>query len=54
LQPFKEAPISLFKSKSQKRDPSAFALRMTRKRKFIKILESQKDKKEILRFSASG
>jgi hypothetical protein len=29
----------LFKSKNQKRDPSAFGLSMTRKDKFTKILE---------------
>jgi hypothetical protein len=34
-----ESHIFLFKSKNQKRDPSAFGLRMTRKGKLTKILE---------------
>jgi hypothetical protein len=34
-----ESHIFLFKSKNQKRDPSAFGLRMTRKDKLTKILE---------------
>jgi hypothetical protein len=34
-----ESHVSLFKSKNQKRDPSAFGLRMTRKGKFTKVLE---------------
>jgi len=35
----KESHVFLFKSKNQKRDPSAFGLRMARKDKFTKILE---------------
>jgi hypothetical protein len=34
-----ESHVFLFKSKNQKRDPSDFVLRMTRKGKFAKILE---------------
>jgi len=36
-----ESHFFLFKSKNQKRDPSAFGLRMTRKDKFTNILDEK-------------
>ena len=39
LQPCKKSHAFLFKSKNQKRDPSALGFRMTRKGEFTKILE---------------
>ena len=47
LQPAKNLMFFLFKSKNQKRDPSAYSLRMTRKGKFTRILEQPQIMKEF-------